>query len=98
MSGRGQDYASMYAYDVLECYTRETPWGCALLVRIHRHDLKPMGWRELWGVLDEHYPDQWALQTFPERDALLDQANKYHLWVLPPGVRPAELDLMVAAP
>lgn len=78
-------------HDVLECLTRDTPLGRALLVRIHRADKAPMGWRELWDVFAAHYPGRWAVQVFPDRDHLLDQAHKYHLWVL--EQRPTSIDL-----
>jgi hypothetical protein len=78
-------------HDILECDRRETPLGVALYVRIHRTDMAPMGFRELWEVFDAHYPGKWAVQVFPERARLLDQANKYHLFVL--DTPPNDLDL-----
>ncbi len=68
-------------YDVLECDRRPTPFGEALYVRIHRTDMAVMGFRELWETFDKYYPGKWALQVFPPREHLLDQANKYHLFV-----------------
>lgn len=69
-------------YDVLECDRRVTPLGVALYVRIHRRDMAPMGFRELWDAFDQFYPSRYAVQVFPPRSRLLDQANKYHLFVL----------------
>lgn len=68
-------------YDVLECDRRPTAFGSALYVRIHRSDMAVMGFRELWDLFDRLYPNKWAVQVFPERSKLLDQANKYHLYV-----------------
>lgn len=83
-------------YDVLECDRRPTAAGEALRIRIHRHDMKPMGFKELWSVFAERYPGRWAVQVFPPKDRLLDQANKYHLFVLPEA--PAGMDLVAGPP
>jgi hypothetical protein len=69
-------------YDVLECDERDTALGHALYVRIHRKDMAVIGFRELWEVFAALYPGRWAMQAFPPRAHLLDQANKYHLFVL----------------
>jgi len=79
-------------YDVLECGFHPSPLGEALLVRVHRQDMAPMGWRELWEAFQARYPGRWALQLFPAQSHLLDQANKYHLWVL--DERPTCFDLI----
>ena len=68
-------------YDILECDRRPTAFGEALYVRFHRKDMAVMGFRELWDLFDRLYPGKWAVQVFPERAQLLDQANKYHLFV-----------------
>jgi hypothetical protein len=83
-------------YDVLECDERCTPLGAATYVRIHRHDMAAMGFRELWEVFDALYPARWAVQVFPPRESLLDMANKYHLFVF--TLQPTSLDLMEPAP
>lgn len=43
--------------------------------------MAPMGFRELWDLFAELYPGKWALQVFPDAKNLLDQSNKYHLFV-----------------
>jgi len=83
-------------YDVLECDRRPTAYGEALYVRIHRKDMAIMGFRELWDLFDRLYPGQWALQVFPPREHLLDQANKYHLFVY--AQKPEGLSLTDDAP
>jgi len=84
------------AYDVLECDRRPTPMGEARYVRIHRSDKAPMGFRELWDVFARYYPSCWAVQVFPPRDRLLDQAHKYHLFVYDTPL--SSLDLTEPAP
>jgi hypothetical protein len=44
--------------------------------------MKPMGFRELWELFAELYPGRWAVQIFPPGEQLIDQVNKYHLYVL----------------
>lgn len=83
-------------YDILECDRRPTAYGEALYVRIHRADMAVMGFRELWDVFDKYYPGKWALQVFPPREHLLDQANKYHLFVY--EEKPEGLSLTDRAP
>lgn len=76
----------------MECGERDTDLGPALLVRVHRADRGVMSWRELWDVLDERYPGRWGLQSFPHREIMLDQANKYFVLLLPEGVVPRGFD------
>lgn len=83
-------------YDVLECDRRQTACGEALYVRIHRKDMAVMGFRELWETFERLYPGKWALQVFPPKNRLLDQANKYHLYVY--DKCPAGLDLAEGPP
>lgn len=83
-------------YDVLECDRRPTAYGEALYVRIHRKDMAVMGFRELWDLFDRLYPGKWAVQVFPDRAHLLDQANKYHLFVYENC--PSGLNLCESAP
>ncbi len=83
-------------YDILECDRRPTAFGEAMYVRIHRDDMAVMGFRELWDLFDRQYPGKWALQVFPPREHLLDQANKYHLFVY--DVKPEGLSLTDNAP
>lgn len=83
-------------YDVLECDIRPTACGPALYIRIHRDDMKPMGFRELWDLFAQKYPGRWALQVFPDEKHLLDQANKYHLFVY--ETCPAGLNLCAEPP
>lgn len=68
-------------YDILECDIRPTALGEALRIRVHRHDMNPMGWRELWEVFSSRYPGKWACQMLPPDNLMIDQANKYHLFI-----------------
>ena len=68
-------------YYILECDIRPTALGEALRIQIHRWDMEPMGWAEIWDVFSTRYPDKWACQVFPPYVMKIDQANKYHLFV-----------------
>jgi hypothetical protein len=79
---------------VLVCERVRTRYGRATRVQVARRDLAPMGFRELYDVFDRAYPGRSALQLFPRRRHLMDQANLYHLYVLDEGVHAPELDLV----
>jgi hypothetical protein len=71
----------------VESFIQETGWretsvGPCLYLKVRRHDDAPMTWTELWRRFADAYPGQWAVQFFPPREALVDEANVYHLFVL----------------
>lgn len=68
-----------------------TPLGTVVRVQIERCDKRPMSFTEVWEAFDEAYPGRYAVQLFPPRAHLFDQANKYHLHVL--DHEPAGLDI-----
>ena len=59
----------------------QTALGSALRIQIERADKSPMGFRDVWEAFEHAYPGKWALQCFPPREHLFDQANRYHLHV-----------------
>lgn len=61
---------------------RRTPWGTVRYIKIRRDDERPMRWSEVWATFDRVYPGQWAIEFFPPREELVDEANIYHLFVL----------------
>jgi hypothetical protein len=78
----------------VESFIQETGWrdtslGPCLYLKVRRYDDAPMTWTELWRRFADAYPGQWAVQFFPPREALVDEANVDHLFVLetpPTGV------------
>ncbi len=54
-----------------------------------------MSWEEVWQVFADNYPDSWAIQVFPPERFLVNEANRYHLWVLPIDLAPTELNIYV---
>lgn len=72
---------------VVLVYTRDTAWGEVTHLAIRRADEKPeMPWRDMQRIKDELVgPERLGVEVFPPRSAVMDQANMYHLWVLPEG-------------
>ncbi len=60
---------------------RVTPFGEALYIKIRRHDGQPMGWEEIWERFADAYHGKWAVQVFPPRSHVINEANVYHLFV-----------------
>ena len=62
-------------------------WGVVDRLLIRRHDHKQIAkWGDLQRIKNELIScDRVALQIFPEQQHLVDEANLYHLWVLPEG-------------
>ena len=51
-------------------------------IRVRRHDGQPMGYLELWAVVQDRYPGAWAIQVLPPPEELVDEANVYHVFLL----------------
>jgi len=71
----------------VQVYELETEWGQVDHLIVRRHDERPVrSWGDLQAIKDEICsPDRTAVEVFPPADDLVDQANLYHLWVLPTG-------------
>lgn len=59
------------------------PFGRVTQVKVYTSDYQQLSWREVWDALAEVYPDQWAVELFPPARDLVDEANVYHLWLMP---------------
>ena len=72
---------------VVLVYTRETAWGEVTHLAIRRCDEKPeIPWRDMQRIKSELVgPERLGFEVFPPESAVMDQANMYHLWVLPEG-------------
>lgn len=64
-------------------------WGPVIHLWIRRHDGEPIySWSALQRIKDELVgEDRTAVDVYPAKGDLVDQANMYHLWVLPEGFR-----------
>ena len=81
MSGDRQARRDPSAVIITEVSLRATAAGPSLRICVQRHDRAPMGFREVYEAFAATYPGCCALQFFPERAHLHDEANKYHLFV-----------------
>jgi hypothetical protein len=71
-------------YIVQVFYERKILGHKAHKLMIRRSDAQPVvAWHDLQRIKDEIYsPDHEAIQFFPRRSQLIDDANIYWLWVL----------------
>ncbi len=68
---------------------RRYPSGAVMHLSVRRADRKAVrDWRDLQRIKNDIAgPDVEAVELFPAEDRLVDTANQYHLWCMPPGVR-----------
>lgn len=62
-------------------------WGLVEHFMVRRHDGAPVSsWADKQRIKDELAgPERVAVEVFPPRSRLVDDANMYHLWILPEG-------------
>lgn len=67
----------------------ETPWGTVTHLMVITRDGAPArDWPDLMRIKDELCgPERTAVEVFPPRDEVIDQANMTHLWVLPASMQ-----------
>lgn len=71
----------------VQVYERETGWGQVDHLAIRRHDNgTALPWADLQRIKDDLAgPDRLAIEVFPPAGQLVDEANLFHLWILPRG-------------
>jgi len=79
--------------ELQECGHVGTPHGSLLYLKIRRRDYQPMSWSEVWQRFSESYPDRWAVMFLPPASRIIDEANIYHLYVMPEGYHPGDADI-----
>jgi hypothetical protein len=92
---RGVDYDAtitqeMWSNDRYVCHVRRFDSGAVAHISYRRQDRKPArDWRDAQRIKNELAGEHtWAMEVYPDEDHLVDGANQYHLWCLPPGVVP----------
>lgn len=74
----------------VQVYPRATEWGEVLHLMVRRHDSAPVrAWHDLQRIkstLPIVGPERVAVEVYPRESELVDDANMYHLWVLPEAV------------
>lgn len=76
----------VWANDRYEVIVRRDPAGIAHLSIKRRDRAAVRDWRHLQQIKNEVLgPEIEACEVFPAESRLVDTANEYHLWALPPG-------------
>lgn len=72
----------------VQVYLPQTDWGQIVHLVLRRNDEKPgISWADKQRVKDELVgEDRVAVEVFPPKRQLVDDAHLYHLWVLPEGL------------
>ncbi|WP_059048705.1 DUF7694 domain-containing protein [Paenibacillus senegalimassiliensis] len=66
----------------------ETEWGQVVHACIRNAENTDIPWAEKQRIKNELLGEERiALEVFPKNSELVDQANMYHLWVLPAGMK-----------
>lgn len=72
------------AHHLVLVSTARTAWGEVEHLWVKRHDGKPIhDWRALQRIKEAIVGDRTALEVYPLNRDVVDDANFYHLWVLP---------------
>jgi hypothetical protein len=76
----------IYVNNLYSVYVRDIGGG-ALHISFHRHSRGPVrDWRHFQAIKNEVAgPERLAIEVFPPESSLVDEANEYHLWVIPEG-------------
>ncbi len=79
--------------ELQHCDPAHTIHGYLEYLKISRRDKAPMTWTEVWERFHLSYPDRWAIMLFPPGDRLVDEANIYHLYLMPENYHPGDCDI-----
>lgn len=64
----------------------ETDWGLVYHLAIRTASNLEPPWRDKQRIKDELFsPEHTAVEVMPPRSELIDEADMYHVWVLPPS-------------
>lgn len=79
----------LWANDVYVVSVERRDGGTVSVLSIHRRDRKPIrDWRHMQRIKnDVAGPEVEAVELYPAESRLMDTANEYWLWCLPPGER-----------
>ena len=71
----------------VQFYEHYTSWGEVTQILVRRHDgTAKVPWRHLQRIKNELVgPERVGVEVFPANSNLVDQANCFHIWVLPEG-------------
>jgi len=64
----------------------QSDWGEIIHLWIRRHDNQDIPWRDKMKIKESLMGvKRFAIEVFPPNDKLIDQADMYHIYVLPVG-------------
>ena len=77
---------NVYSVQFIE---KSTDWGIVTRLLIRRHDQKTtVSWAHKQRIKNELVGEEaTALEVFPPESKLFDEANIYHIWILPPDMK-----------
>ena len=59
-----------------------TGWGSVTHVCMRNEDSTDIPWAEKQRIKEELYGNKTAIEVFPTRKNLIDEANMYHIWII----------------
>lgn len=84
-----RENAEQWMNDVYVVFVDRDPEGVVVRLSIRRQDRKPLrDWRDMQRIKNQLAgPEVEAVEVFPAQSRLVDTANQFWLWCLPPGER-----------
>lgn len=88
MAVPGLRKACLNAVYSVQFFQHETDWGIVDHLMIRRHDEQPVrSWADVYRIKNELVGlERVGIEIYPADSTLIDDANIYHLWVLPKGM------------
>jgi hypothetical protein len=87
-SGWCAEIGEAYTNGLYVALVRHAPRGVTHLAIRTASNLEP-SWRDLQRIKNELFgPERHAVQVCPRESRLIDQADMYHLWIMPEGFEP----------
>lgn len=73
----------------VQLHRKSSEWGEIVLLMVRRNDEAPVrSWPDMQRIKNEIVgPERVAVEVYPDQADVVDQANMYHLWVLPKGFK-----------
>ena len=73
----------------VQLHRKPSEWGEIILLMVRRNDEAPVrSWSDMQRIKNEIVgTERVAVEVYPAESDLVDQANMYHLWVLPEGFK-----------
>lgn len=84
-SGWGREVRRVAANSIFSVLVRPLPDGADHAMVCALNGTPPPSWAEKQRIKNQLFGARWAVECFPPQRRLVDGADAYHLWVLPPG-------------